>query len=175
MLQLLAAILVEIAAISSDDNGATLHRHTGCLQGIKSGLNEVLQVVLAHEDLQNASKWHSPEPSQQQITTYTHHYPSNFRKAGFALQSTHLSSHSYHNLPFRSFKCPRVPLSCPALVFFLRPEVPGFCPSMGEVLSLVTAREPDKAFSAAFLAEVHRAAWNLFSKITQTLSFLWGN
>ena len=53
--------------------------------------------------------------------------------------------------------------------------MPGFCPSMGEVLSLVTAREPDKAFSAAFLAEVHRAAWNLFSKITQTLSFLWGN
>mmetsp|Transcript_41322 Transcript_41322/g.89536 ORF Transcript_41322/g.89536 Transcript_41322/m.89536 type:complete len:279 (+) Transcript_41322:1271-2107(+) len=47
----LSGILVEIAAISSDDNGATLHRHTGCLQGIKSGLNEVLQVVLAHEDL----------------------------------------------------------------------------------------------------------------------------
>ena len=56
---------------------------------------------------------------------------------------------------------PGVPLSSPALVFFLRPEVPGFCPSMGEVLSVVTAKEPDKAFSAAFLVEVHGAAWKL--------------
>ena len=40
-----------------------------------------------------------------------------------------------------------------ALVFFLRPDVPGFCPSMGDVLSLVTARDPDKAFSATFLGD----------------------
>ena len=39
----------------------------------------------------------------------------------------------------------------PTLVFFLSPEVPGFCPAMGAVLSVVTASEPDNAFSAAFL------------------------